>query len=112
MWHLFQNALKNVNHAFKRSNCFAGDLQSCIHDFEYEDDFLNAWESLLEKHNLCQNKWMQEFFKKNGLRYMGDTFSAGTTTTQLSESFNGRLRLYMKPTFNVLEFFKKLIQGD
>jgi zinc finger SWIM domain-containing protein 3 len=75
LWHLFQNALKNVNYAFQRSNYFASELQSCIYGFEYEDDFLNAWESLLNKHNLRQNKWMQDFFKKrkNGLRYMGDT---------------------------------------
>ncbi|XP_057440588.1 protein FAR1-RELATED SEQUENCE 5-like [Lotus japonicus] len=40
------------------------------------------------------------------LVYGRHTFSAGATTTQLSESFNGRLRLYMKSTFNVLEFFR------
>ena len=109
LWHLFQNALKNVNHAFQRSNYFASELQSCIYGFEYEDDFLNAWESLLDKHNLRQNKWMQDFFNKKekwASVYGRHTFSAGATTTQLSESFNGRLRLYMKPTFNVLEFFR------
>lgn len=38
--------------------------------------------------------------------YGRHTFSAGATTTQLSESFNGRLRLYKKSTFNVLELFR------
>ncbi|WJX95405.1 hypothetical protein P8452_76729 [Trifolium repens] len=109
LWHLFQNALKNVNHAFKRSDSFATDLRSCIYDFEYEDDFLTAWNSLLDKHNLHQNKWMQDLLKKKekwALVYGRNTFSAGATTTQLSESFNGRLRLYMKSTYNVLEFFR------
>jgi len=40
------------------------DLRSCIYDFEYENDFLAAWNSLLEKHNLHQNKWMQDLYKK------------------------------------------------
>jgi zinc finger SWIM domain-containing protein 3 len=52
---------------------------------------------------------MQDFYKKKekwALVYGRNTFSAGATTTQLSESFNGRLRLYMKSTYNVLEFFR------
>ncbi|KAK2429529.1 protein FAR1-RELATED SEQUENCE [Trifolium repens] len=104
-----ENALKNLNHVFKRSDSFAKDLRSCIYDFEYEDDFLTAWNSLLDKHNLHQNKWMQDFYKKKekwALVYGRNTFSAGATSTQLSESFNGRLRLYMKSTYNVLEFFR------
>jgi zinc finger SWIM domain-containing protein 3 len=111
LWHLFQNALKNLNHAFQRSDSFAMDLRSCIYDFEYEDDFLAAWNSLLEKHDLHQNKWMQDLYKEKekwALVYGRNTFSAGATTTQLSESFNGRLRLYMKSTYNVLEFFTHL----
>ncbi|KAF7812612.1 protein FAR1-RELATED SEQUENCE 5-like [Senna tora] len=106
--HLFQNALKNVNHAFKKSDSFALDLRRCIYDYEYEDDFLNAWESILDKHDLRQNKWMQDLFrKKNGASVYGRyTFSAGATSTQLSERFNGQLRGYMKSTFNVFDFFK------
>jgi len=69
LWHLFQNALKNLNHAFQRSDSFAMDLRSCIYDFEYEDDFLAAWNSLLEKHNLRQNNGCKISIrkKKNGL---------------------------------------------
>ncbi|XP_058757585.1 protein FAR1-RELATED SEQUENCE 5-like [Vicia villosa] len=84
VWNLLQNALKNVNHAFKRSNSFAKELRSCIYECQYENDFLNAWESLLERHNLHQNKWMQDFFKKKekwALVYGRHGFSAGATTT-------------------------------
>ncbi|KAF7839313.1 protein FAR1-RELATED SEQUENCE 5-like isoform X2 [Senna tora] len=59
-WHLFQNALKNVNHAFKKSDSFASDLRRCIYDYEYEEDFLNAWESILDKHDLFQNKLLDD----------------------------------------------------
>ena len=51
---------------------------------------------------------MQDLYKKKekwALVYGRNTFSAGATTTQLSESFNGHSRLYMKSTYNVLEFF-------
>ncbi|KAF7844218.1 protein FAR1-RELATED SEQUENCE 5-like [Senna tora] len=108
-WHLFQNALKNVNHAFKKSDSFASDLRRCIYDYEYEDNFLNAWKSILDKHDLRQNMWMQDLFRKKekwASVYGRYTFSAGATSTQLSESLNGRLRGYMKSTFNVFDFFK------
>ncbi|KAF7801264.1 protein FAR1-RELATED SEQUENCE 5-like [Senna tora] len=105
-WHLFQNALKNVNHAFKKSDSFASDLRCCIYDYEYEDEFLNAWESILDKHDLRQNKWMQDLFQKKekwASVYGRHTFSAGATSTQLSESFNGRLRdiLLLKSARNI-----------
>ncbi|KAF1877862.1 hypothetical protein Lal_00038171 [Lupinus albus] len=109
LWHLFQNALKKVNHAFQNSDSFAAELRSCIYDFEYEEDFIKSWQSLLEKNNLLQNKWMGDLFKlkeKWALVYGRDTFSAGAMTIQLSESFNGRFRLYMKSTFNVLKIFR------
>lgn len=64
LMHLFQNALKNVNHVLKRSDSFCREIQNCIYGFEYENDYLNDWNSLLKKYEFHQNKWMQDFFKK------------------------------------------------
>lgn len=64
LMHLFQNALKNVNHVLKRSDSFCREFQNCIYGFEYENDYLNDWNSLLKKYEFHQNKWMQDFFKK------------------------------------------------
>lgn len=64
LMHLFQNALKNVNHVLKRSDSFCTEIQNCIYGFEYENDYLNDWNSLLKKYEFHQNKWMQDFFKK------------------------------------------------
>ncbi|XP_028803394.1 protein FAR1-RELATED SEQUENCE 5-like [Neltuma alba] len=108
-WHLSQNACKHINHVYKKSDSFASDFKGCICDFEYEDDFLNAWESMLDKYDLRQNKWLQDLFEKRekwASVYGRHAFCAGATITQLSESFNGRLRGYMKPTLNVLGFFR------
>ena len=63
-WHLLQNACKHVNHAYKKSDSFAADLKSCMCNFVYESDFLNAWESMLDKHDLHQNTWLQYLFEK------------------------------------------------
>ncbi|KAH7658220.1 FHY3/FAR1 family protein [Dioscorea alata] len=109
-WHLFQNALKHLGHIFKGSNKFSAEFKSCMHDFEYEEDFIHSWNSLLEKHKLQDNKWCLDTFqerRKWAMVYSRHTFSAGIRSTQLCESFNSRMKCYVKPRFNVLEFFTR-----
>ena len=80
-----------------------------MRDHEFEDDFIQAWESMLDKHDLQQNRWLKGTFEvreKWAMVYGRHTFCANITTTQLSESFNSRLRDYLKSTYNVLEFFR------
>ena len=49
LWHIYQNALKNI--------------RSCIYDGEYEEEFISAWENMLEKYDLQENEWLQDLFK-------------------------------------------------
>ena len=49
LWHIYQNALKNLNHLFKSQKTFNADFRSCIYDGEYEEAFISAWENMLEK---------------------------------------------------------------
>ena len=77
-------------------------------DHEYEDDFFQAWESMLDKHGLQENSWLKFIFEvreKWAMVYGRNHFCANITTTQLSESFLSRLRHYLKSANNVLEFF-------
>ncbi|XP_039133193.1 protein FAR1-RELATED SEQUENCE 5-like [Dioscorea cayenensis subsp. rotundata] len=109
-WHLFQNALKHLGHAFRKSNKFGADFKSCMYDFEYDEDFINAWDSLLEKHKVRDDKWCMNIFEERikwPMAYGRHAFSAGIRSTQLCESFNSRMKCYVKPRFNVLEFFTR-----
>jgi zinc finger SWIM domain-containing protein 3 len=80
-WHLFQNALKHLKNYFRSLSSFAEEFKSCMRDHEFEDDFIQAW-------------------------YMVGILFCKHTTRQLSESFNSRLRDYLKSTYNVMEFFR------
>ncbi|KAH7661786.1 FHY3/FAR1 family protein [Dioscorea alata] len=89
---------------------FGAEFKSCMHDFEYKEDFIHSWNSLLEKHKLQDNKWCLDTFqerRKWAMVYGRHTFSAGIRSTQLCESFNSRMKCYVKPRFNVLEFFTR-----
>ena len=74
-------------------------------DHEYEDDFFQAWESMLDKHGLQENNWLKFIFEVRGkwaMVYGRNHFCANIMITQLSESFNSHLRHYLKSTNNVL----------
>ncbi|XP_050241953.1 protein FAR1-RELATED SEQUENCE 5-like [Quercus robur] len=109
LWHIYQNALKNLNHLFKSQKTFNADFRSCIYDGEYEEEFISAWENMLEKYDLQENEWLQDLFKvreKWAMVYGRNTFSAGKKSTQLSESFNSLLKDYLKSDLDIVQFFK------
>jgi hypothetical protein len=55
------------------------------------DEFEESWQRLLEMHNLQQNEWLQWLYDERYHwlpTYVKNTFWAGTSTTQRSESTN------------------------
>ena len=60
VWHIYQNAAKQLNHVFHSSNCFASDLGNCV--YGYEDEWLDAWNNMLKEYDLVDNEWLTEIF--------------------------------------------------
>ncbi|KAI5356073.1 hypothetical protein L3X38_008968 [Prunus dulcis] len=52
LWHIYQNAAKHLSGVFEKFKDFSKDFSSCIYDYEDEDAFLNACNSMLEKYTL------------------------------------------------------------
>ncbi|XP_075633637.1 protein FAR1-RELATED SEQUENCE 5-like [Castanea sativa] len=61
--HMYQNAAKNLKEVFGRYNTFVADFSSCVYDHDYEDDFLDAWDNMLDKYYLKNNSWLQRQFE-------------------------------------------------
>ena len=67
VWHMNQNACKHLSGVVEDYKKFNADFQSCIYDQEDEEDFINAWNNLLDKYKLRENKWLEwKFFLKKG----------------------------------------------
>ncbi|CAL8151977.1 unnamed protein product [Prunus armeniaca] len=97
IWHIYQNAAKHLSNAFEKFKNFTKDFGRCIYDYEDEDDFINAWNNMLEKYNLKDNDWLRRLFnikEQWALVYGRQTFCADITTTQRSESMNSALKKY------------------
>ena len=84
VWHMYQNAAKNLKEEFGRYSTFVADFSSCVYDHDYEDDFLDTWDNMLDKYNLKNNSWLQRQFELRGkwaLVCGRKTFCADMSTT-------------------------------
>ncbi|KAM3396165.1 protein FAR1-RELATED SEQUENCE 5-like isoform X1 [Capsicum galapagoense] len=109
IWHLGQNVYKRLGHIFRAHKSFQSDFSKLLFDYEYEADFLNTWDEMLEKYDLKDNSWLKNTFtlrKKWSMTYGRDKFLVGMRNTQLSESFNGSLKAYLKSDLDIVQFFK------
>ena len=81
---MYQNAAKNLKEMFGRYSTFATNFSSCVYDYDYEDDFLDTWDNMLDKYDLKNNSWLQRQFElreKWALVYERKTFCADMSTT-------------------------------
>ncbi|PSS16368.1 Protein FAR1-RELATED SEQUENCE like [Actinidia chinensis var. chinensis] len=109
IWHIYQNAASKLSGVFAIFQDFSKDFSKCIYDYEDEDEFISAWNAMLERYNLQDNDWLKRMFnqkEKWALVYGRQTFCADMTTTQRSESMNSLLKRYASYNNDLLQFFQ------
>ncbi|XP_028054180.1 protein FAR1-RELATED SEQUENCE 5-like [Camellia sinensis] len=106
-WHLMQNAVKHVS-------CLFGDVgvkgvfAKFMHEIDDEEEFRIRWDQMLDRYDAHNNHWLKQTFgvkDKWGWPYVMNSWAAGMSTTQLSESFNAFLKDYLNCDHNLMEFF-------
>jgi len=60
---MYQNATKCLSDVFGWCRSFAIDSNSSVYDHNNDEDFLNAWEEMLDKYGLRINSWLQRQFE-------------------------------------------------
>lgn len=92
---------------FHGPNKFIHDFSSCLFDYEYENDWLLAWQQMLDKFNLRDKKWLTYLFElqeKWAMVFKRHTFMADMISTQRKESMNVVLKKYSKHGYDILHF--------
>ncbi|XP_028076355.1 protein FAR1-RELATED SEQUENCE 5-like [Camellia sinensis] len=106
-WHLMQNAVKHVSSVFDDVGVKAV-FSKFMHDIDDEEQFRIQWDQMLDKYDAFDNHWLEQTFRvkeKWGWPYIRNSWAAGMSTTQLSESFNAFLKDYLNCDHNLMEFF-------
>ncbi|XP_055959717.1 protein FAR1-RELATED SEQUENCE 5-like [Mercurialis annua] len=108
VWHIYQNAAKNLSHVFHSSKQFAYDFSSRVYGYEEEDKWLQAWDDMLNKYMLTDNTWCNGIFevrRKWAMVCGRHMFTADMMSTQRSESMNNVLKKYLDAKNNFTHFF-------
>jgi zinc finger SWIM domain-containing protein 3 len=107
VWHIYQNAVKHLSHVFHSSKESIDDFSHCMYDYEDEDEWLLAWNNMLEKYGLTNNIWLGGIFdvkEKWAMVYGRHMFTADMKSTQRNEPMNNVLKKYLKPKHDILRF--------
>ncbi|XP_028069787.1 protein FAR1-RELATED SEQUENCE 5-like [Camellia sinensis] len=105
---LFQIFLEHVSSLFQDGGV-KGVFSKFMHQIDDEEEFKIQWDQMLDRYDAHNNHWLAQTFgvkEKWGCPYIMNSWAAGMSTTQLSESFNGFLNDYLNCDHNLMEFFK------
>ncbi|XP_059654646.1 protein FAR1-RELATED SEQUENCE 5-like [Cornus florida] len=108
VWHLMNNAQKNLLFLFKRVEGVKKVISKLMFQIEEEDDFIREWNLMIAEYGVAGNKWLSTLLDlrhKWALAFVKHDWSAGMSSTQLSESFNGQLKYYLSRQLILPEFF-------
>ncbi|XP_075663145.1 protein FAR-RED IMPAIRED RESPONSE 1-like [Castanea sativa] len=58
-----KNAEKHLGHLLKNESQVNDDFLACIYEYDGEDEFPTAWNEMLDKYDVHENKWLIDLFK-------------------------------------------------
>ncbi|XP_038970414.1 protein FAR1-RELATED SEQUENCE 4-like isoform X1 [Phoenix dactylifera] len=110
LWQIHQDASKRLSHVFEGSETFALDISRCLYDCEDEEEFLLAWETMLERYDLKDNEWLGKLYEERekwALVYRREIFCADIANALRNENLNTVLKEYLKLETDLLSFFNQ-----
>ena len=117
LWHIFQNAAKNIGHIFNQKTGFDKKFTRCVLESVDEVTFMSDWEKMIQIYDLEDCVWLQNLYadkEKWALAYGRQYFCAGMISTQRAESMHATLKktLYSCLTmFRFMEQYELFIDG-
>ncbi|XP_044506801.1 protein FAR-RED IMPAIRED RESPONSE 1-like isoform X2 [Mangifera indica] len=110
LWSIWEKIPETLAHVIKRHENFVSKFQKCIFKSWTDEQFDMRWWKMVTRFELQDDEWVQSLYenrKKWVPTYMGDTFLAGMSTTQRSESINSFFDKYIHKKISLKEFVKQ-----
>ncbi|XP_031254114.1 protein FAR-RED ELONGATED HYPOCOTYL 3 [Pistacia vera] len=110
LWHVLGKVSENLGHIIKQQENFMAKFEKCVYRSWTEEEFGRRWWKLLERFELREDEWMQSLYEDRKQwvpTYMRDTFLAGMSTVQRSESVNSFFDKFVHKKTTVQEFVKQ-----
>jgi hypothetical protein len=97
-WHVLRKAKESLGYLYTKNNRFKGAFHELLDEVVSVPEFETRWALMLEEYNLNGNEFLQRAYNNRAMwakPYFTDTFCAGMTRTQRSESANHLLKTYI-----------------
>ncbi|CAO2165069.1 unnamed protein product [Urochloa humidicola] len=94
-WHVLKDAKKYLGAYFSKHSRFKSEFKELVTFVSDQKEFESRWKQLVARYKLTKNRYLKRLFRKRKLwakPYFMDTFCAGMTSTQRSESANHMLK--------------------
>ncbi|XP_041007552.1 protein FAR1-RELATED SEQUENCE 5-like [Juglans microcarpa x Juglans regia] len=107
LWHILRKVPEKLGSHGQYKCGLKSKLLSCVYDSLTIEEFENSWKSLNDTFNLHENAWLQSLYAEKEFWvpvYLKNSFWAGMSTTQRSESMNAFFDGYVHARTNLKEF--------
>ncbi|KAI8523836.1 hypothetical protein RHMOL_Rhmol13G0103200 [Rhododendron molle] len=106
LWHIMKK-IRDKLKSYNEYKAIKTSLKSAVYDSLYPVDFEQNWADLIKQFNLQSNDWLAGLYKERHRwvpAFVKDTFWAGMSTTQRSESMNAFFDGYVHSNTTLKEF--------
>ncbi|XP_057956628.1 protein FAR-RED ELONGATED HYPOCOTYL 3 isoform X2 [Malania oleifera] len=110
LWHIWGKVTENLSHVIKRNENFMAELEKCIYRSWTAEEFESRWQGIVDRFDLREYDWLQVLYEDRKQwvpTYMRDSFLAGMSTAQRSDSVNSFFDKYVHKKTTVQEFLKQ-----
>ncbi|KAF8411284.1 hypothetical protein HHK36_003831 [Tetracentron sinense] len=110
LWHILGKIPENLGHITKRHESFMSKFNKCIYRSWKVEQFEKRWWKIVERFELKDDEWIQSLYKDRKKwvpTYMNDTFLAGMSSTERSESLISFFDKYVHEKITLKEFIEQ-----
>ncbi|TKY51016.1 FAR-RED IMPAIRED RESPONSE 1 [Spatholobus suberectus] len=110
LWHILERIPENLSFVIKRFPNFLHKFNRCVFKSWTDEQFDMKWWKMVTRCELQDDIWFQSLYEDRNKwvpTYMGDTFLAGMSTPQRSESMNSFFDKYIHKKITLKEFVKQ-----
>jgi len=107
LWQILQKVQEDFAHVYNKYPSFQVNFHHCIHDTLTIEEFELEWSLLVSKYELRENDLLNKLYMRRQKwvsAYLRNTFCAGMSTTQRSESMNKFFKDYVHSSTMVRDF--------
>jgi hypothetical protein len=97
-WHVLRKAKESLGPVYSKNSTFKRELHELLDQIVEIEEFETRWAQIITGHGLGENEFLARAYENREMwakPFFTDTFCAGMTSTQRSESANHVLKTYI-----------------